>query len=76
MNEEETARLLDTITNGVSLELAGYCMAMLESGNLPHRERLVRVRELLDDMENAVIGASMQLTSALVEDKHVVECVF
>jgi hypothetical protein len=59
--EEETARLLDTITNGVSLELAGYCMTMLESGNLPHRERLARVIELLDDMENAVIGASMQL---------------
>ena len=61
MNEEETARLLDTITNGVSLELAGYCMTMLASDCLPHRERLARVRELLDDMENAVIGASMQL---------------
>ena len=59
--EEEAARLLDTITNGVSLELAGYCMTMMQSGDLPHRERLVRVRELLDDAENAVIGASMQL---------------
>ena len=72
MNEDK----LSIIVNGIYAELVGYGLAMLEADNIPYEERLVRVRELLDDMENAVIAASLQVSSPEetieVQDK---ECV-
>lgn len=84
MNEEG----LQIIVSGVISELVGYEIVMIESSNLPHTERLVRVKELLDDMENAVIGAIVQLSQPegqsifdplMQEEKHVdrtVKCPF